>query len=185
MLKTVRESCSFPLFSVLLWGGLSVGCASAGDGHPPLAVVPHVDLNRYIGTWYEIARLPFGQQEGCVGTTATYGVREDGDISVVNRCLDGSVDGPERVAEGKAWVVDPSTHAKLKVQFFWPFRGDYWVIDLADDYQYAVIGMPSRKYLWILNREPTMDPDIYSAILERAKKNGYDILRLIETPQIQ
>jgi apolipoprotein D and lipocalin family protein len=110
-------------------------------------------------------------------------MRDDGDIAVRNRCLDGSEDGAERIAEGKAWVVDLATNARLKVQFFWPFRGDYWVIDLGDDYEYAVVGMPSRKYLWILSRTRTMDPETYAAIVKRAADHGYDVSKLLLTPQ--
>ena len=97
----------------------------------PLPVVPYVDLKRYTGTWYEIARYPHRFQEGCVGSKATYTLRDDGKISVLNECYDKTFTGKIRSAKGKAWVVDKKTNAKLKVSFFWPFSGDYWIIDLV------------------------------------------------------
>jgi apolipoprotein D and lipocalin family protein len=145
-----------------------------------LEVVPSVDLERYIGTWHEIARYPNRfQKEDCVATTATYALRDDGKISVDNRCRKGSPDGPESTASGKAWVVDPKTNARIKVQFFWPFSGDYWIIQLGDQYEYAVVGHPERTYLWILSRTPKMEPEMYARILARLEQQGYDPEQLI------
>jgi len=154
-------------------------CAHRG---PPLRTVDRVDLQRYVGTWYEIATIPASFQKGCVGVTATYTLRPDGDVDVVNTCRKERLDGPERSARGKAWSVDPS-NAKLEVQFFWPFYGDYWVIDLGNDYEYAVVGHPSREYLWILSRKPSMDEATYQAILGRLREQGYDLSRIERTPQ--
>jgi apolipoprotein D and lipocalin family protein len=150
---------------------------------PPLETVPKVDLGRYVGTWYEIASYPQRYQEGCTGTTATYTLREDGDIDVLNRCRKGSLDGKEDTAEGKARVVDSRTNAKLEVSFFGPFWGDYWIIDLGEDYEYAVVGHPSRDYLWILSRTSTMDETTYEGILSRAKAKGYTLGPLQRTGQ--
>jgi apolipoprotein D and lipocalin family protein len=150
----------------------------------PLRVVPYVDLKQYIGEWYEISRYPNSFQKGCVGSQATYKLREDGNIDVVNRCYGGSFSGKLREAKGKAWVVDSSTNAKLKVSFFWPFSGDYWIIELGKNYEYAVIGHPKRKYLWILSRNRTMDSIVYDGILHRLKTvHNYDTSRLINTLQ--
>jgi apolipoprotein D and lipocalin family protein len=147
-------------------------------------VVADVDLTRYTGKWYEIASFPQYFQRGCVASSATYSLRDDGRIDVLNQCRDESFDGKLRQAEGVAWVVDPSeSQAKLKVQFFWPFSGDYWIIELDPDYQYAVIGHPSREYLWILSRTPTMQPDQYASVLERIESHGYTLDRLNRTPQ--
>lgn len=143
-----------------------------------LAVVPGVKIDRYLGTWYEIARYPNRFQKGCVAVTAEYSVRPDGKIKVVNACRKGSPVGPIKRIEGKAWVVDMETNAKLRVQFFWPFWGAYWIIDLGQDYEYAVVGHPKRKYLWILSRTPEMAPELYQAIVERLVKQGYDPGRL-------
>ena len=99
------------------------GCA-AGMKQSPLQVVSHVDLNRYLGIWYEIARFPNRFQEGCVASRATYTLLEDGKIGVLNQCYKGGLSGELSSATGKAWVVDKETNAKLKVSFFWPFTGD-------------------------------------------------------------
>jgi apolipoprotein D and lipocalin family protein len=152
-------------------------------GLPPLETVEWVDLSRYVGTWYEIASYPQWFQEGCTGTTATYTLREDGTIDVLNRCRKGSLDGEEDSAEGRARVRDTATNAKLEVSFFRPFWGDYWIIDLGSEYEYAVVGHPSRDYLWILSREPTMDQSVYEAILVRLQDQGYQIDRLQKTVQ--
>lgn len=153
------------------------------DDRSPLQVVPFVDLRRYAGTWYEIARLPNRFQKGCVGSRATYTVRHDGKIEVLNECHEGSFDGKLRKASGKAWVVDSKTNAKLKVSFFWPFSGAYWIIDLGKDYEYAVVGHPDRKYLWILSRTKKMDEALYEEILNRLRAKEYDTSKLIKSAQ--
>ena len=151
---------------------------------PPLEVVPQVDLTRYMGTWYEIARFPHRFQEGCVATKATYTLREDGKVDVLNECRTESIDGPVRTARGTARVADKKTNAKLKVTFFWPFHGDYWIIDLGETYEYAVVGHPGRKYLWILSRTPFMDDALYNRIVERLQKDrAYDTSKLMRTVQ--
>ena len=158
---------------------LFVACAVNGQ-KPPLAVVPHVDLNRYVGTWYEIASFPQQFQKGCTDSRAEYRLRPDGEVEVLNSCLrNGKVD----TAKGKAWVADSATNAKLKVSFFWPFRGDYWVIDLGKDYDYAVVSAPSMKYLWILSRTPQIDETRYLEIVSGLKARGFDVAKLIRTPQ--
>jgi apolipoprotein D and lipocalin family protein len=149
----------------------------------PLEVVPQVDLNRYMGVWYEIARFPFLAQEGCFATTATYALRPDGTVSVLNQCRKGSFDGQLSTAEGTARVVDARTNAKLTVTFFRIISGDYWVIDLGRDYEYAVISVPDRKYLWILSRTPVLPDGVYRDILERLSAQGFDVQRLAKTPQ--
>jgi apolipoprotein D and lipocalin family protein len=148
-----------------------------------LKVVPFVDLSQYLGTWYEIARYPHSFQENCFASQANYTMLEDGIIRVVNRCWLGGFDGELNEAEGKAWIVDKTTNAKLKVQFFWPFSGDYWVIILDPEYQYAVVGHPSLEYLWILNRSQKMEPQLYKKLLQNIEQRGYDTTKLIFTPQ--
>jgi apolipoprotein D and lipocalin family protein len=165
----------------LLLLATTVACQSPKT---PLDVVPEIDLDRYVGRWYEIASFPQRFQEGCVATATRYTRRNDGRIRVENECRDGSFDGDLRRVEGVAWVTDPSgSQAKLKVQFFWPFRGDYWVIELDPEYRYAVVGHPSRDYLWILARTPTLDPVVYDELLARIESHGYDLERLNRTPQ--
>ena len=156
-----------------------------GNGMKPLETVAHVDLQRYVGRWYEIARYSHRFQEGCVGSRATYTLRDDGRINVINECYENSFSGKLRSAKGKAWVVDKETNARLKVSFFWPFSGDYWIIDLGKDYEYAVVGHPGRKYLWILSRTPSIDQDLYEGILARLESQGYDTSKLIQSPQTQ
>lgn len=158
-------------------------CMHVKDTLPPLQVVPFVDISRYTGTWYEIARYPHKFQKGCVGSRATYTLRDDGKLSVLNECHEESDKSKLRSAKGKAWIVDPNTNSKLKVSFFWPFSGDYWIIDLGRDYEYAVIGHPGRKYLWILSRTQEMDESVYEGILSRLKEQHYDSSRLIKTQQ--
>ena len=150
-----------------------------------LQAVPTVDVDAYMGTWYEIANFPMRFQEGCTGTTATYALAGD-QVSVINRCFKDSLDGKETVANGRARIVDTESNAKLEVSFFGPFWGDYWIIDLADDYSYAVVGHPDRSYLWILSRTPQMDPRVYEGIVQRLKdESGYDLSPLTVTEQPQ
>jgi apolipoprotein D and lipocalin family protein len=143
-----------------------------------LQVVPHVELEKYLGKWYEIAHLPARFQEGCTDTTATYALSEDGSISVLNECRRN---GKLKQAKGKAKVVDKTSGAKLKVTFFWPFYGDYWILNLGKDYEYAVVGTPNRKYLWILSRTPHMDDKAFSQLIESVKSQGFDVNNLIKT----
>lgn len=152
-------------------------------GLPPLTTVARVELSRYLGTWYEIASFPQRFQKGCTGTTANYALRDDGQIAVVNRCRKGSLTGKESVAKGRARVVDGKTNAKLEVTFFWPFWGDYWIIDLGANYEYAVVGHPGRDYLWILGRKPSMDAAVFQGILQRLRAKHYPLDRLQKTLQ--
>jgi apolipoprotein D and lipocalin family protein len=153
------------------------GCGSSSD----LPVVASVDINKYAGKWYEIASFPISAQKGCSCTTAEYTVTKEGYITVYNRCLKN---GEVSDITGKAFPVEGSGNAKLKVQFFWPFKADYWIIDLDKEYQYAVVGHPSRDYLWILSRTPIMNDSTYSAITTRVKNLGYDLSRLKKTTHI-
>jgi apolipoprotein D and lipocalin family protein len=143
-----------------------------------LEVVSYVELEKYLGKWYEIAHLPFGFEDDCTDITATYSLSKDGNVSVLNECLRG---GKLKQAKGKAKVVDKNTGAKLKVTFFWPFFADYWIINPGKDYDYAVVGTPNRKYLWILSRTPQMDDKLFSQLTESVKSKGFDVNNLIIT----
>ncbi|HSW45678.1 MAG TPA: lipocalin family protein [Phycisphaerae bacterium] len=156
-----------------------VGC-TAGE---PLRAVSAVDIQRYMGKWYEIAAYEAPFAESCTGTTAEYTLRDDGRFDVVNSCREGQLDGPVRAAIGTARVVDAETRAKLKVSFVWPFEGDYWIIDLDPEYQWAVVGEPGRRYLWILSRTATMDEPVYQGITTRLEAQGYDPSKLHRTLQ--
>ena len=153
-----------------------------------LSTVERVDLERYQGKWFEIARYPNRFQKKCVGeTTATYTIKKKGIVEVVNECL--TKKGKTDRAVGKAKVVNDETNAQLKVRFaprwigWLPFVwGDYWIIDLEkENYSYAVVGDPSRKYLWILSRTPEIDKDVYDEILNRINSKGFDSSKLIKT----
>ena len=158
------------------------GCGSSN--YAPLDVVDKVDVNRYIGKWYEIALLPNRFERGCNCTTAEYSVIDSETIRVVNSCRKESVKGEIDLAEGKAFVVEGSNNAKLRVQFFWPFRGDYWIIDLdQENYEWAVVGSPSREYLWILARTSKMNEQLFSSLVERCKAKGFDVSKLELTDQ--
>ena len=148
------------------------GVATAKE--PKLTVVDSVEFDRYLGEWFEVASYPAWFQRNCTAVTASYRLRDDGLIKVVNSCRKGSLDGKLKQATGRAKVVDTETNAKLKVSFFGPFWGKYWIIDLDPDYRWAVVGEPKRKYLWILSRTRSMDDDTYEEILGRLTEKGYD-----------
>lgn len=181
-MRTRTKSLAAACLAAALLPALAAAPAHASEP-PRLQTVPRVELERYMGTWYEIASYPQRFQKGCTGTVATYTLRDDGKVEVVNRCNRDSLTGRLTVAKGRARVVDRASNAKLKVTFFWPFWGDYWVIDLGPAYEYAVVGHPNRQYLWILARERTLAPDVYAGILERLTAQGYDTGRLRVTLQ--
>jgi apolipoprotein D and lipocalin family protein len=160
-----------------------VGAVQAAASSPGLRTVPTVDLERYLGTWYEIASYPAWFQKNCTAVTADYTQRDDGLIQVVNSCRKKTLDGKLKRSKGRAKIVDTESNAKLKVSFFGPFWGPYWIIDLDENYQWAVVGVPDRRYLWILSRTPQMDEKIYSGILDRLVDQGYDPSRLNKTLQ--
>ena len=153
------------------------------DSHKSeLEVVSSVDLSRYVGRWYEIARLPNRFEKKCADSvTATYALRPDGKIEVVNRCRKSS--GEYTSAKGKAKIVDKRTNAKLKVTFFWPLYGDYWILDLGPNYEYAVVGDPSRDYLWILSRTPQIEETLYRQLLAKMAARGFKTELMIRTSQ--
>ncbi len=149
----------------------------AKDAPPP--TVPKVDLVRYMGDWHEIARLPNPFQEQCLRTTAKYTLTGDGRFRVVNGCL--TPKGKWTKATGRARVVDLTTGSKLEVTFFWPFYGDYWVLDLDADYRWALVGTPDRKYLWVISRSERMEPELLERILGKALALGFELGRLIRS----
>lgn len=153
------------------------------DGTKPLTTVASVDVKRYLGTWYEIARYDHEFERNCTGVTATYSLNPDGTIKVLNRCHRGSLSAAADDAEGTARIVDKSTNAKLGVTFFWPFEGDYWILELDPEYQWAVVGEPSGRYLWILSRSPQIGDDLRSSLLGKIEAHGYRTNALIWTPQ--
>ena len=151
----------------------------------PLQTVDQVDINRYLGRWYDIASYPATFQKGCHCTTADYElVPGKKYIRVINRCIRFKNNRSKLITvRGKAFIVEGSNNARLKVQFFWPFKGDYYIIGLAEDYSWAIVGHPKRKYLWILYRDSYMPSYIYAGLLDIVRSKGYDVNRLVKTPQ--
>ena len=146
--------------------------------------VKTLDLNRYLGKWYEIARFPHSFEKGLVGVTATYRLKEDGMIEVLNEGFKNTLDGERSKAIGKAKMPNKLEPGKLKVSFFWIFYADYFVLELDQiNYQYAMIGSSSDKYFWILSRTPEMNPSVYNMLLDNARKRGYNLDKLFKVPQ--
>ena len=164
-----------------------VGAALLGGAaEQTVQVVESLDMQRYMGKWYSIASIPTSFERQCIqGTTAEYTLLENGQVQVVNTCYDA--DGNPDVARGRAWIPDPEDTAKLQVSFvhflwFWLFSAPYWVIDLAPDYSYAVVGHPARQYGWILSQTATLPEDVLSGIVTRLEEQGYrfEDFRLID-----
>ena len=168
------------LVVIIVLAATFFACGTEVDRKSELEVVGAVDLSRYAGRWYEIARLPNRFEKKCADSvTATYSLRSDGKVDVVNRCR--KANGEYTTAKGKARIVDKKTNAKLKVTFFWPFSGDYWILDLGPNYEYAVVGAPNRDYLWILSRTPQLDEQLYQSLLEKMAARGFETGRMIRT----
>lgn len=177
------------LLVVMSW---ATGAAMAGPGNPeepaengdrPLETVEKVDLERYMGRWYEIARYPNIFQSGVVAVQARYRLLDNGEIEVTNVGRKDGLDGPPTRSVNTAWLAREGDDTKWYVRFIWPFKAPYWIIDLGENYEFAVVGQPSRKYLWVLSRTPRMDPEVYRGICERLRKQGYDPTKLKQTPQ--
>jgi apolipoprotein D and lipocalin family protein len=144
--------------------------------------VKELDINKYLGTWYEIARFPHSFEKGLVGVTATYSLRSDGKIKVLNQGYKDSFSGTLQSAIGKAKTTDQP--GKLKVAFFLFFYANYYIMELdSENYQWALIGSNTSNYLWILSRTPHISEELYSSIVEKAKGRGYDISKLSRVPQ--
>ena len=149
--------------------------------HSPLAVAPNVDLQKYMGEWFEIAHLPELFEKSSFKTKAQYTLLGDGSVEVVNSCHEGTPSGPLKKVKGRATVADSSNHAKLQVQFFWPFKADYWILDVDDEYRYALVGDPSRDSLWMLSRKPALDLVAVQQLTAKAQALGFNTQRLLFT----
>ncbi len=173
----------------LLLIGMSTSQAFAQQGEQPVKVIAALDVPRYLGTWYEIAKFPNWFQKKCVGNTkAVYSLKSDGNLQVLNSCKTAS--GEISEAEGTARQMGAKDSPKLEVRFapewlsFLPFVwGDYWVIDLDPQYQVAAVSDPRREYLWVLSRTPQLDPKVYDDLLQRLKQQQFDIRKLEPTSQ--
>jgi len=157
------------------------GCQTNNSEKMDVSTVNELDLQKYLGTWYEIARFDHKFERGLEGVTATYSIRDDGKIKVLNQGYENTLEGKLSVAEGKAKLTDEP--GKLKVSFFWIFYADYYILDLEQNYQWALIGSKSDKYLWILSRTPKLENNVKNLILHKAEKRGYDTSRLIWVKQ--
>lgn len=158
------------------------GCAMLGPTKP-LPTVDRVDLDRYMGQWYVIANIPYFGERGNVAGRAIYRPREDGRMDDIYIYRKGSFEAPEEQMEGVAWVVDTDSNAQWKVRFYWPLSFGYYIVGLDEDYQWSMVGHPTRNYAWIMAREPVMDEDLYQSLLERFETLGYDASRLLKVPQ--
>lgn len=148
-----------------------------------LITVKQVDIHKYAGNWYEIARLPNRFEKGLECVTAQYTVQDNGKIEVRNKGLKTGSDGNWKDIKGSAKVPDPNFPGRLKVTFFWPFAGDYYIIELDENYQFALVGDPSRNYLWVLAREKSLDDRIYNDLLSIAKAQGFMVDNLVKINQ--
>ena len=171
--------------TLLILGGVVLiligvfGCRN----YPPLALVPQVDMQRMMGTWYVTHHIPYWLEEGKVATKDVYAWRGDGKIDVRYEFRRETMDAPEEAWEGVAWVHDTATNNHWKVRFMWPFTADYLVMDMDPDYAWVVVGSRSRDYFWILSRTPALSPEVVDGIMDRAVAKGYDRSRFAEVPQ--
>ena len=171
--------CGIALAAGVLVGGVISGVVKKRGAPQP---GKQVDLRRYLGKWFELARYENRFERDCEAVTAEYGLLPDGKVSVRNTCRCGSVTGAIKVASGRAKIVPGSGGAKLKVSFFGPlYFGNYWVLDRAEDYAWSIVGEPSRRYLWILAREPHPPASMQQMLVRRAAELGYDTTRLRQT----
>jgi apolipoprotein D and lipocalin family protein len=170
---------------LLLAAGLLAACSPVGPVGNASVPEParRVELDRYLGHWFELARYENRFERNCEGVTADYSLREDGTVSVVNTCREGGVNGNKKVAKGRAKLVPGSGNAKLKVSFFGPFYGDYWVLDHASDYSWSIVGEPSGRYLWILTRTARPSDRTRKMLAAKARSLGYDVAMLRWTKQ--
>ena len=169
------------IFKLLILFCFTILLTACSSKNPPLQTVQKVELNKYLGTWYEIARYEHFFERDCKNVTANYSMMNEETIKVINRCTKIQTNA-KKEAIGRAYAID-ETNSKLKVSFFRPFYGDYWVIMLDENYKYAVVGTPSREYLWILSRDSKLDEKIKNEILEKLPSLGFDTSKLIWTIQ--
>lgn len=169
-MKTIRKYIVTLVFFSLLFASCS---------KTPLPVVPEVKLDNYMGKWFEIAALPDGVNKGCTCTTFDYKLSENRDyVMIINSCIKK---GKQGAVLAKGYIDENAAGAKWKLQLFWPFTEDYFVLDVADDYSYAMAGHPDRKKLWIICRNPVMDNTVYNLLTEKAQGLGFDTTQLIRT----
>jgi apolipoprotein D and lipocalin family protein len=185
--KTMARRAGLPALALAAVAGVMVARnmrPATGNKKVPQPCKP-VDLTRYLGKWYELARYDNWFERGCDAVTAEYGLLPDGKVSVRNACRRGGLRGPEKVTTGKAQIIPNAGNTKLKVSFFGPFYiGSYWVLDHGDDYEWSIVGEPSGRFLWILVRDPHLENAMQASLYRRARALGYDTVRLRPTRQL-
>lgn len=154
-----------------------MGCAS-GQKREPMETVSDVEIERYMGTWFEIARFPHSFERNLVGVTATYRLKANGNVEVINQGYDKTLEGKLKRAKAFAKIPNASQPGRLKVYFFWPFGAEYLILDLDKNYQWALVGSSTPNYLWILSRKPQMDSIQYEKIVSKAEQLGYNVEKL-------
>jgi apolipoprotein D and lipocalin family protein len=172
-----------PVAGAVIAVGAAIALNRSAYAGEPIPTVPNVDLTRYQGTWYEIARLPLFWENKCAANvTATYTLRPDGTVTVLNQCR--KKDGTETASTGTAELATKdNSNSKLKVSFFWPFKGDYWILNLDPDYRWVLVGTPNLKNLWVLSRTPQLDQPILDKLIDQARQLGFDTQKIIYTKQ--
>jgi apolipoprotein D and lipocalin family protein len=158
-----------------------IGIVSASHADAPMQTVANVDLTRYLGKWFEVSSIPNRFQSMCVADTQAEYKKDEDIVRVINRCRKS--DGSVTVAKGRAKIVEGSNNSKLRVSFFWPFYGNYWILALDPDYRWVLVGEPDRKYGWILSRSPQLDALTVNQILDKAVTLGYERTAFKVTPQ--
>lgn len=178
-INTIMKKKIIPFFSSILLFSMF----SCGQTEIVTNTVPELDIERYMGSWYEIARFDHRFERGLVGCMANYELQPDGKVKVTNTGYKNSLDGKFKESVGKAYRPDDNVPGKLKVSFFLNFYSDYNVLELSPDYRYALIGSKTDRYLWILSRTPRLSPDELEFLLSSAKARGYDTTKLIWVEQ--
>ena len=181
MYLKMKKFISIIILFVVLINALVISSLFAEE-NDNLKVVSNLDLHKFQGVWYEIAHNPWFPEDNCFAMIAHYKLIEDNKIEVTNICRKHGFDGEISKITGNAWLVEPMITSKWEVQFIWPFILDYWVIDLEENYNYAVIGEPDKENFWILSRKPIMEKDLLTKIIEKTKMKGYDLSNLILMP---
>jgi apolipoprotein D and lipocalin family protein len=163
---------------LLILGGISATIAQINR-----TTVTALDVNRYMGTWYELARYPHVFEKNLVGVSATYALQPDGKITVINQGFKNTLSGQPTLAKGNAFRPDAAIPGKLKVSFFLWFYSDYLVLELEENYQWVIVGSSSDDFLWILSRQAKVSDELYATLVDKVKKRGYDPAKLIRVPQ--
>lgn len=169
--------------TLLAIAAIALGGCSSMPKQPPLRTVDYVDLNRFMGDWHVIGTIPWFVEKNNLGTMDIYKLRPDGKIDIRYAFHKKSLEAPRQEMRATATVVNTKTNAQWAVQFLWPFKAPFLVIDLSPDYRYTTIGYPDRSLIWIMSRDPVMSEKDYTAAVERARSQGYDISRIVKVPQ--